>query len=587
MKLQAVLWSSLWVLASAVSAQADGKVTGDVVDSMGRPVEGVDVTLYYHHSWTGYGNEVSERTRTDQDGKFAFKHELDYEQEAHETYTDYYVVIAKHPDFAIAWSLVMRDKERETVHLKLHEPKSQTFRLTDTDGKPLKGARIWLRYAGNREDVNPSYREQLSVPDDIDLSSGTTDENGQVTIGNLPNTRARFSASLKGYTPELAFRSTTFEGVANGRLKREVTASGIVRLASGRPLPGAVVWFEPTWIVGYVRYTKSDAEGRFEVDGLFRRDSRGNDARYRVKLRHARFAAREQLVEITDDVPLQDVTLDAVQGTLVRGKVLEPDTDQPLPGARIQGRTASGSLNAYANDRGEFSWLVVPGPANFMFSSPPAGVYVRSGGSGATAKSVNVQGEQVELVLYAPSKVLPLADLTGKLVLPDGSPVAGVPLHAVPTHSFDSAGRISYIPSTATNQDGSFLLDAVPTGTAIGLYAETKDRKHAFGRVIQLAEGQATLDEPIVLHPTHAAKIVIRDDKGPLVEKALKIRPIMGSRWPLTYDRSVRTDKQGRITAGGLVPGLKYFVRDAKANLSDRSWSEKFHTEVVLVPEGE
>ena len=103
-----------------------------------------------------------------------------------------------HPDYALGWSHIVKDQEKESYELVLTEPQSQTITVTDHQGNPLAGVRVWPYIIGNSADPEQLFTEILLMRSDVGITGDTTDADGRVVIENLPRTEYYFNTKLKG-----------------------------------------------------------------------------------------------------------------------------------------------------------------------------------------------------------------------------------------------------------------------------------------------------------------------------------------------------------------------------------------------------
>lgn len=248
-------------------------ITGRVVNTEGQSIPKAKVALYYNHTRWGMGNRIAEETESGTDGSFTFKEPLKYgDAKESSRYIlivskgslgpDFYILIASHPDYAFGWKKIDRGQEQARYDIVLTEPKSQTISVTNHDGKPLAGARVWPYDVGNPADSEPLFRDYLSLPTYVGIVGGTTGADGKATIKNLPETRCSFHASIKGYATGLAFSSQK-----TIRLSKGATISGTVLNEDSKPVEGALVKFRTGWMANFF-LTRTDSQGKFRLEDL-------------------------------------------------------------------------------------------------------------------------------------------------------------------------------------------------------------------------------------------------------------------------------------------------------------------------------
>jgi beta-lactamase regulating signal transducer with metallopeptidase domain len=562
---------------------------GVVVDERGEPVEGARILLYHRKSRRGLGNRVVEEARTDAEGRFALTAPLVYENNNGTTYTDHFLLFATHPDHAMAWHVIVAGQEKAEYRLTMTEPVAQAFRVTDREGNPLAGARVWIFGAGLDDDPNPLLRPYVGIPEDIGLLTAITDGQGRTTLGNLPRTLCSVRASMPGYSHRYVRVGVPPQNEAHVEMTQAGTATGRVLTAEGRPVVGAVVSFQADWGEWYFEYAITDETGQFFNDSMVARGGSwvqsGGSGQYKVTIRHPDFTAPEFVVQL-EPGQTDAFDIEAVEGTLLRIRVLEPETERPIPGARVQGFSASGRLDGYSDANGLFERRVLNGEASVVGVSPPGGTYVLSG----TGDGVRVlaNGGVEDVTFYASSRLYPLVDIKGRLLLPDGSPAGGIRISTTNNLSSYSTATFGGTGSAyaRTNPDGSFELTGVPREVEVFLYAETGGHEYVLAEVLDPTQASPELAQPLVMKEGGTASVVLLDESGkPRANMALKLRPRKWEHYMFRADdRSATTDAEGRLILNGIVPGLEYFIRDARANLSQSGWWDLYNENRVLLP---
>jgi len=262
-KINLLIWYLFLTVAALGQQTKPLTITGRVVNAEGQPISKAKAVLYYNHTRWGMGNRITEETESGTDGSFTFKYPLKYGDAKTYPYgRDSYVLLASHPDYAFGWKNISHGQEQAGYEIILTEPKSKTITVTDHDGKPLAGARVWPYSVGNRADSEPLFREYLSLPTYVDIAGGTTGADGKVIIKNLPKTRSSFRASLKGYANGLSF-----SGDRPIRLNKGATVSGTILDEDSKPVEGALVKFHTEWMWNFI-LTRTDSQGKFRIEDL-------------------------------------------------------------------------------------------------------------------------------------------------------------------------------------------------------------------------------------------------------------------------------------------------------------------------------
>jgi len=158
--------------APVETAEPGSGPMGWVRDQQGKPIAQATVLLYHKRSrwglgnevvervyhkrsrW-GLGNEVVERVQTGADGRYTLAAPLDFERVRQHAYAqDFYVLLALHADYAVAWQNIEQGQSKREYGLTLTAPTVRTILVTDHDGNPLPGVRVWLYSAGDRKSAS-------------------------------------------------------------------------------------------------------------------------------------------------------------------------------------------------------------------------------------------------------------------------------------------------------------------------------------------------------------------------------------------------------------------------------------------------
>jgi len=577
-----------------VGDAAASRITGVAKNQQGQPVSDAAVLLYHVRSRWGLGNEIVEQARTGADGVYTLAASLDFDRIRQHAYAqDSYVLLALHADYAVAWQNIEQGQDEREYDLTLTAPTVRTIMVTDHEGDPLPGARVWLYSAGDRKSFNPLFRDYLRLPTDIGLIGSRTDASGCAVVTNLPDTGCSFHASLEGYATGLAF-----SGQDRIRLSPGADVSGLILTESGDPVGGAKVRFKTKWMHQYF-VAESDSEGRFAFSALPARgwdmgpwgESEGASGAYTIAVEHEDYAVRDTDIELLPGQTVDDLVISVSdQTTLVRCLVLEEGTDEPVAGARISGDNMIGSINGYSDANGVFTVRVLPGPVSLQFHSPPDGVYVmKSPLSGDYRVKFDARGGSMDVELPAPLIAGRLCSVRGTVYDLEGLPVSNAVVYAA-AGRFNTATATGYVRPAGADTNGRFELQEVPAGRDLHIYAETKERMLAFADVFPIpADVNELKPLELILQPTATAVAVIEDEQGNLATStALSIDPVVRDEriWPA--GRKGQTDHLGALEIDGIVPGLAYHLRDARfdevGGRRPDGWEEWLDREIVLIP---
>ena len=591
-KMNVLIWY-LFLTVTALGQQAKPlTIAGRVVNAEGQPVSKAKVVLYYNYTRWGMGNRIAEETESGTDGLFAFKDSLKYGDAKEYPYgRDSYVLLASHHDYAFGWKKIDRDQEQARYEIVLTEPESQTITVTDHDGKPFAGARVWPYNVGNRADSEPLFRDYLSLPTYVGIVGGTTGADGKAIIKNLPKTRCSFNASLKGYATGLSFT-----GERPIRLNKGATVSGTILDEDGKPVEGALVKFHTEWMWNFI-LTKTDSQGKFHLEDLpaegWDMSPWGNTANangiYVITIEHKDYIASETQDQFEAGEVVEDFTIEAYRGTLIKCHVVDAKTNLPIAGARIHGSNESGRIDGRTDADGVLTVRVMSGQTSLFFGSPPEGVYVlRDQNPPDSNLRFDAQGEEMTVTMKSPPIAGRLTSVKGKVQLPDGSPAADIKISTTNSESYETltfggAGG-AY---TGTSSDGSFELRDVPVGLKLFLYGNTKDYQYILAEVIDNVEDPTVLSAPLIMQQGQVADVLLADKRGEsCANLSVKVKPVMwGNRLFYADFHRGKTDAEGRLKTNGIIPDMEYFIIDSRSDLGESGWWDKYYNETkALIP---
>ena len=580
----------LCVTFSAFGQQDKSRaVAGKVANIEGQPISKAKVVLYYIHTRWGMGNRIVEQTESGTDGSFTFKEPLQYSDAKQYPYgSDSYILLASHPDYAFGWKKIDRDQQQSGYEIILTEPEPQTITVTEHNGNPLAGVRVWPYSVGDRASSEPSFRDYFFVSNDIGVVGAVTDSKGRAVVTNLPKTKCSFNAKLKGYAAGLAF-----SGQRTIRLNKGTTVSGTVINEDGKGVEGALVKFHTEWMWNFF-LTRTDSRGKFHLEDLPAEGwdmspwgkSTGANGIYVITIEHPDYVSSETQDQFQSGEVVDDFAIEAYRGTLIKCQVVDANTNLPVVGARIQGSNESGRIDGRTDADGVLTVRVMSGRTSLFFGSPPEGVYVlRNQNPPESSLRFDAKGEEMTVTMKSPPIAGRLTSVKGKVQLPDGSPAENVKISTTnstfyETLTFGGAGG-AY---TGTGSDGSFELKDVPAGLKLFLYGNTKDYRYILAEVIENVEDPTVLSEPLVMQPGQVADILLPGNQGKsCANLSVRVKPVMWGNQPFRADyHDGKTDAEGRLKIDGIIPGMEYYVMDSSAESGPRNM---YYTQTItLIP---
>jgi len=305
---------------------------------------------------------------------------------------------------------------------------------------------------------------------------------------------------------------------------------------------------------------------------------------YVITIEHKDYIASETQDQFEAGEVVEDFTIEAYRGTLIKCHVVDVNTNLPVAGARIHGSNESGDGRTDAD--GVLTVRVMSGKTSLFFGSPPEGVYVLRGQNPPESSlRFDAQGEEMNLTLKSPPITGRLTSVKGKVQLPDGSPAADIKISTTnsayyETLTFGGAGG-AY---TGTSSDGSFELKDVPAGLKLLIYGNTKDYQYILAEVIENVEDPTVLSQPLVMQPGKVADVLLADKRGePCANLSVKVKPVMWDNRLFRADyHNAKTDAEGRLKINGIIPDMKYYVMDSRAESGPR---DMYYTQTItLIP---
>ena len=249
----------------------------------------------------------------------------------------------------------------------------------------------------------------------------------------------------------------------------------------------------------------------------------------------------------------------------LRGRLLEIGTEKPVAGARVDANCEGYESRIMTTDgEGAFTCKLGRGAWEVRFIQVGPDVYVTEPVDDRTSiVQMELLGSEKErvVVLHIPA-VKPAGGVHGKVLMPDGSPAAGILV--VPSGEDDTRQitNLIYMDARKTEADGTFAFKSAPAGVPVHLYAETGDRKLAFWAEVPTKANVGEQDlGTFRLGPTVSADLVVTDaHREPLVNERINVSPTFGDNGLGNKSRKLRTDERGHLVVDGVLPGLAYKV---------------------------
>jgi hypothetical protein len=307
---------------------------------------------------------------------------------------------------------------------------------------------------------------------------------------------------------------------------------------------------------------------------------------YVITIEHKDYIASETQDQFEAGEVVEDFNIEAYRGTLIKCHVVDVNTNLPVAGARIYGSNESGRIDGRTDADGVLTVRVMSGQTSLFFGSPPEGVYVlRDQNPPDSHLRFDAQGEEMTVTMKSPPIAGLLTSVKGKVQLPNGSPAADIKISTTNSASYSTLGWSGAGGAyTGTSSDGSFELKEVPVGLKLFVYGNTKDYQYVLAEVIDNVEDPTILSEPLVMKQGQVADILLADNRGKsCANLSVKIKPVMWGNQIFRADyHNGQTDAEGRLKINGILPSMKYYIMDSRAESGPRDMY--YSQTVTLIP---
>ena len=618
--------------AETVATKRQRHFSGRITTHSGEPATDTHVAVVAMRIEPRRGGDLSPmgdvlaETRTDESGHYRLTLE-DVSSKTHR----FASLIARKSGLAVAWERIDIDESNDDLPLQLQPEQLIKGQLVDLEGQPAAGVQIHFQSVIQRSEGGMPSRNGVGFrgerAPDAWLQPITSNEEGRFTIHGVPEGHGVFLnvAGSDLVAPQGIALNT---GMPEQRGERDATYRPLVmNVPSGEeavlPLPPAqvfegIVTYEDTGQpASHARLTiwasqqeygsmvsvegKADAEGRYRISpkpgirfGIITYPP--SDTPY---LARQMSPGRGIRWEEGDRVRKVDVSLP--RGVMVRGKVVDGDSNAPIPGATIQympeeannPNTADEILTGWqgiqlSNEQGEFAIAILPGPG-WLLVQAPKGNYVfqeiasrklRAGKSGGqryyahAIHRVNPDGETDSV--EATISLSPGATVTGTVVDQQDRPIEEA---LVITRLNISPNSTTWRGHTNPSMGGRFELSGLDPQKECPVYI--LDAKQRLGATVDLRANDNSTT--VKLSPCGEAKARFINPEGqPHVgfhpglhmvvtpgshehdfEAARRGELLADADFVSNIDRTnyrpgPQTDKQGSVTFPALIPGATY-----------------------------
>ncbi len=516
-------------------------VQGKVLGPDGEPVAEAQVLVQYD------GPEWKTRIQkamTKADGGFSFRCEV-------VNLTGRMCVAAHKPTLAVDWAPLLPGDQDITLRLAA-DPVAFAGTVKDPEGNPIAGAEVHInclvrppseKPAKNRFSDDPHRDEFLRTyffPKDEESLHATSDETGRFEIPDLPaEAKVRLTVLAEGrerldmQDEAIPTATRDFEVV----LGPEAVISGRI-IHDGRGVGGREVLCTTQGMLK--AKTVSAEDGTYKFDKL-----RSGTYDIPVDAPEGLTAAWSGPISLAPGEIAADMNVVLTPGGLVKGTVTDGDTGEPLAAVRVNARAPHKSSGAKTGANGNYVLRIPPGLYQLSFHTGYLSPYAAAE---PRRRTVNVvEGEttsNMDFVLY------PQRNLRGKVVWPDGSPVAGVGV-AVPGVSHGPTFEEHF--KVKSDAGGNFALKLSRSDFGNRWIVLACDPERGLAGETLMPEGRPPT-APVQIKLAQGGYItgrVLDTDGNPLSDIPVEIA-LCGSGL-----RAGVTDKEGHVRIGPLPAGLE------------------------------
>jgi hypothetical protein len=534
----------------------EARIEGRVTDAADRPIAGARVVVSESNPMQELarqlraGKRESVSTRSNQDGLFVLRglwpgRALRVEVSA-ETFVPGRIDGIELPAGAV----------RSNLTLRLHAGATATGLVTDQQDQPLAGVKV---YATRIEETGATSAA-AALLQGSPAAAATTDPQGRYVLTGLEPGRYFQTFLLSGYSrgliPATAIVAGTINELPAIKLGSAAHVRGRVVDEQQQPLAGANVFVIDRTLE--VASAVSDANGEFEISNL----SEGEEVSLQVESE----GAAPGHVKLR--VPAAGVTVQLSSALILRGRVYDATTDQPItdfsvervirtPGATTF-RLGGSAARSFHDDEGAFELnRVPPGPCVLRVRSP------------------GFQAAEIAVPIVPPPAAIAVPmtrglSVAGRVLLAGSrQPVPNATVAWRPRDAARSeleaifASLATGEDTTATDADGQFVLEDLPGGN-ITLFVSHAE--YAPSRTNVTVPARSSVEVTMTSGATLAG-VVILDQGGPSTGAVVAVTAA-GERMGMMPPDTATTDGTGRFRLSRLRAGSYTLVARAPTGAS-------------------
>ena len=441
--------------------------------------------------------------------------------------------------------------------------------VVNTSGEAVAGARVML--------INPMQVFQSKTP----KAETMTDADGRFSLATTAVRNLLLAVRAAGYATSM--QSNVTVPAPNMRIALEAGITLRLRAVNadqpGAPAPdvSVAIMYRGGFVAG-----KTDEAGNLVLENLPVKGSRmwGNQQQAMlwgggfVSLSHS-LAAIEPIDGLLDvgEIGLQ-------RGGTIKGKVIDKSTGDAIAGVHLRSMGGldrqlefMGGATTTSGADGKYELTGVPLKVHtvlamhpdYLSNVDPMVVMQSLGGRGASNALFPAGKRQIDQLV----ELLPAATLTGVVVGPDGTPVAGAKVAVQDSMAMIRAMMGGGIPSAISDAEGTFTLTGLRKGKAVRVIATHRDFGSSKAKSIKTGdEPSLELTEPLTLKG-----VVFDTQNEPIAGTRVQVTRVTEQAGNTFVDTnpggsgatSVRpgvTDAQGRYTILNAPPGKLKVIWD-------------------------
>jgi protocatechuate 3,4-dioxygenase beta subunit len=549
----------------AAAGKNECTIAGRVIDADGKPVPGVEVAAVAPGR---LGEQVLARGRAGADGRFRIGLAA-----ARAKFQAVYVVAGK-DGHGLAWEKIPAAAAASETVLRLPPEKVVRGRVLDLQGLPVAGAEV-------RAPSVPAWKDFAAWP-----KPAVAGKDGQFVLRGLsPDFDGYVRVEGADFAPQLV---EIKPGAANSvqemnltLLPAHILEGTVTGEDTGKPVPGALVKLRPGG------WGQSDERGHYRIklllpDNSYKLPPGGSHRVWVTAPDDQPYLPLEAGIAWPKGTVRYETKFALKRGVLVRGKVTDASSGQPVEGAVIHDAAGLWTRCVLSEEDGTFQIAVAPGRGHLLVKGPNND-YVA-----LQITSDELSGGKPSGYRLYPDAVIPLdlkkdaresdvavklrrgVTVRGRLLGPDGQPAAEAVLLCWNQLRPDVA---AWFGAAVAVRDGAFALRGCdPDETYPVHFLDAKNRRGATVQVTPKEAGDRLLT--VRLQPCGQAVVRFVDRGGkPVPDFSPEVRVVarpggkgvdadsdsVANVDPLNYGGGGPVaDAAGRCTLPALIPGVTY-----------------------------